>query len=505
MNLLEPSAQGRARRLPVKSGASLAVRAAFAKMLMRSTTYAVAFLCLLAVHASAVQEKKGSSHTSVSAGQPQLSAADSAALRSALTAYDARQPQLAEPVLISLTKKYPLNFEANETLGLLYADSKEFARALPYLERAAHAKQKNAIARANLGAAYLQTGDAAAAVRELTTSVELDPKNGQTQSNLGQALVAEKHPAEAAKAFGAAAALDPANGDVAYNWATALYNSGQNTEAAGVLARIPEAERTDSIESLAGDVAEKQGLYREAADHLQNAARLNPTETNIYAVAVELMRHWSWQPAIQIAQYGIQKYPDSSRLQLAVGIAHYGNAQYNDAAAVFAALLSQEPDNESYGDLLGRSCAAIGDSSVPGCSSLIAFAERHPANAEIAVYAASSILHRPGPEQNLGHAQQLLEQSIRANPRLPDAYYQLAVLQQELTHWDDSAATLRKAIALRPAYAEAHYRLARAYSHMHQPEQAQAEIALQQQYSQQEKDDLNAKLKEVTTFLVASH
>jgi predicted Zn-dependent protease len=503
MNLPGFSAQRRIDLFPALSGVSLVARVLCSKTLIRSAIAAVAFVCLFAVAATSAGPKTDSC-TSASTGQQQLSPADSAALKSALAAYDAGQPKLAEAALLRLTRKYQFNFEANETLGLLYADGKKFTQAVPYLKRAAQAKQGNAIAHANLGAAYLQTGNAAAAVRELTASAKLDPKNTQTQSNLGQALVADKRSAEAAKAFALASALDPANSDLVYNWATALYNAGQNAEAAAVLARIPETERTDSIESLAGDIAEKQGRYKEAVEHIQNAARLNPTEANIYALTVEHMRHWSWQPAIQIAQYGIQKFPDSTRLHLAIGIAHYGHAQYDDAAAVFAELLARQPDNESFGDLLGRSCAAMGNPSVPGCSSLIAFADKHPANAEIAVYAASSILHRPNTEQNLGHAQQLLEQSIRANPRLPDAYYQLAVLQQQLTHWDESVVTLRKAIALLPAYAQAHYRLARAYSHLHQPEQAQAEIALQQRYSQQEKDDLDAKLKEVTTFLTVS-
>jgi tetratricopeptide (TPR) repeat protein len=471
---------------------------------MRCVTAALALVCLLSFDASATQAE-GASHMSSSGGQSQLSPADSAALRSALASFDAGQPQLAEPALLSLAQKYPGNFEANETLGLLYAEKKQYTQAVPYLARAVHGRPGNPIAHSNLGAAYLQTGNITSAIRELTTSAKLDPRNGETQSNLGQALVAGKRPADAARAFGAASALDPADCDLIYNWATALYDAGQNAQAAEVLARIPATKRTDSVESLAGDIAEKQGHYQEAAEHLQNAARLNPTESNIYAVAVELMRHWSWQHAIQTAQYGIQQFPDSTRLQLAAGIAHYGNAQYTDAADIFAALLAREPDNEADGDLLGRSCAAMGDSSTPSCSSLITFAEKHQANAAVAVYAASSILHRPASQQDLGRAQRLLEQSVQADPRLPDAYYQLGVLQQQLTHWDASVSALRQAIALRPAYAEAHYRLARAYSHLHQPEQAQAEIALQQQYSQQAKDELNARLKEVTTFLTASH
>jgi tetratricopeptide (TPR) repeat protein len=78
------------------------------------------------------------------------------------------------------------------------------------------------------------------------------------------------------------------------------------------------------------------------------------------------------------------------------------------------------------------------------------------------------------------------------------------VLDQEETHWQDSTAPLEKAIALNPTLAEAHYRLARAYSHLGRREDAAKEIALQQRYAKEQKDSLDARLKEVTTFLTAT-
>ena len=259
------------------------------------------------------------------------------------------------------------------------------------------------------------------------------------------------------------------------------------------------------MESLWGDVAEKQGQFKEAAEHMQAAAKLNPSEQNVYALAIELLRHWTWQPGAEIAQYGVEHYPESRRMQLTKGIAFYGNGRYAESAVIFGALLKLDPENEDYGSLLGRSCSSLGGDAALQCDTLIAFAGQHPANAQIAVYAALSILHKPNAKDELDQAQQLLEQAIRTDPKLADAYYQLGVLQQQRLQWDRSAASLSKAIELRPAYAEAHYRLARAYSHTNRAELASKEMALQRQYSQQEKDDSNAKLKEVTIFLVASH
>lgn len=434
-----------------------------------------------------------------------MSAEDASSLSLALTECDNGKGTEAKPTLERLARKYPENFAANEALGLLYVDAGDFTRALPLLERGANAKKTDPVAQANLGAAYLQTGNAAAAVTVLQKAVSLDAKNSQTLSNLGQALFQEKQPREAAEAFAKAAALDPDNLDIAYNRAVALHQAGEDVQAEEVLRRVPAASRNAAFESLWGDVAERQGHFVDAANHMQKAARLEPSEPNIYDLAIELLRHWSWQPATEIAQYGVQRFPESRRLRMAEGIAYYGNGRYTESAAIFGELLAADPENQNYGSLLGRSCSSMGGSAAPQCSSLIAFAEKHPANAQIAVYAALSILHGPATNENLDQAQHLLQQAIHVDPKLTEAYYQLGVLQQQRLQWNESEQSLNKAIELRPTFAEAHYRLARAYAHTGRHELAAKEMALQQRYSQQEKAESDAQLKEVTTFLVASH
>ena len=99
-----------------------------------------------------------------------MSASDRADLHAALDAYDQGSLKDAEPKLHALAERYPKNFEANEALGSLYAESGDVQRALPYLQHAAAIAPNQAIARANLGAAWLKLGDPAKAVRELQSS-----------------------------------------------------------------------------------------------------------------------------------------------------------------------------------------------------------------------------------------------------------------------------------------------------------------------------------------------
>ncbi len=434
-----------------------------------------------------------------------MSAADAAALGKALAAYDAGDGAAARPELERLATRYRGSFAANEALGIMYVDGGDVARAVPYLERAATAEKTNAMAQANLGAAYLQVGSLSDAVRVLRRATVLDPTNAPTLSSLGHALFLEKQPGEAAEAFRRAAALDPANTDDAYNCAVALYGARKDSAAVEVMERIPAGQRNEAVEALWGDAEERQGHFKAAVEHMQAAAKLNPNEANTYAVAIELLRHWSWEQALAVTQFGVRQFPESRRLAVANGIAYFGSGKYVEAAGIFGGLLALDPANEDYGSLLGRSCAATGGATALECGSLIAFAEAHPRNAQIDVSAAVSLLHQPAAEQHLDQAQKLLEEAIRNDGRIPEAYYQLGVLQQQRLQWVESAASLKRAIELRPSFAEAHYRLSRAYSHTGEMELARKEIALQQQYAQQEKDETNARLKEVTIFLTASH
>lgn len=474
-------------------------------MLKSTSRLTVSLLCCCVLALCAGAEAQRSDASRGNAHKAAMSSADAASLQRALAAYDAGNGSAAMPELTRLAQKYPDNFQANEALGLLYIDAGNYQQAIPCLERAAAVSGTNAAAQANLGAAYLQAGNNQRAVETLRKAASLEPKNGEVLSNLGHALFLDKQPIEAASAFSRAAEAEPSNADIRYNWAVALHQAGKNAQADKVLRTIPDAQRSAAAESLWGDVAESLGQFKDAAAHMQAAVKLDPTEQNVYDLAVEWLRHWTWQPAQEVAQYGIEHFPNSRRLMLAKGIAFYGGGHYVEAANTFGALLALDPDNEGYGDLLGKSCSAAGGDVAAQCGTLIAFADKHPGNAKIAVYAAASILHGTGQQADLDHAQRLLERAVETEPHLAEAHYQLGVIEQQRLQWEQSVGSLKNAIQLRPDYAEAHYRLARAYSHLHQPDLAAKEIALHQKFAQQEKDESDARLKEVTTFLIASH
>lgn len=439
---------------------------------------------------------------SVAQAQSRLTPVDGQSLAAALQAEDQGNFHDAELILTALIGKHPNNFQIAASLGEVYEEEGKFEQASVVLEKACQLDPSSATALANLGAAYLKLNRNDDAVRALKRAERLDSRNSDTQSNLGIALMQAGQAREAANAFAAAASSRPADDDLLYNWALALYDSGQSGEANKVLLRASNAESSASVQSLLGDISEARKQYQEAVAHYQAAVKINPSEPNLYMLGVEFLRHWTFDAAIQNFEYGTGKYPNSKRMLLALGVARYSNNDYAGAAPIFAQILDANPDDEFVANLLGHNCSLMPDDS-PGCAKLISFAERHPSNAPVATYAAAGILHRPGGQQDLALAGQLLQQAISADEKFPESYYQLGILNQQEGNWQASIDPLERAITLKPDYSQAHYRLALAYSHTNQREKVQTELALRQKYSQQEKDDLNARFKQVTMFLLA--
>ena len=429
-----------------------------------------------------------------------ISPADTVSLRNALADIDAGRPEQAESTLRRLADRYPNDDRVNEALGLIYAETGEVNKAVPYLQRACSSAPQSAVNHANLGTAWLRLGQARDAAVELKMATRLAPRNADAFSKLGQAYMLLHDPAEAARVFSQAVALDPHNSDLLYNFAVALTENGETQRVSQVLDRIPQGEMSDQAESLAGEVEEKLGNYMAAVRHDQSAASKNPSETNLYALCVEFLRHWTWHEARQTAEYGIARYPDSQRMKLALGVALFGAKSFPEAAKVFAGLLRTDTNNSMYADILGRTCGEISGGNAD-CGAIEEFAKKHPENASAAYYAARQILQRPHSTADLSEARTLLQRATAARPPIAEAWYEMGVLDAETTHWQDSAEALKEAIALRPSFTAAHYQLSIAYAHLNRPADRRRELALFQTYSSHEKDEVNARVQQMTIFL----
>lgn len=437
-----------------------------------------------------------------SLAQSPITSADNQSFQRAMQALNAGDAATAQPLLEALQRRHPESFEINESLGLLYAGTGNLQAATPMLRAAASENPQSDVAHANLGTALLKTGHTEDAARELAEAARLNPANAATEEALGQTWMLLKQPAKAASAFEAALPQDGSNPTLLYNAALAHFDAGQAGQAEPLLARMPRAEQSAEAQSLYGDVEERLAHYEEAVKHYQRAVQLAPTEGNLYVLGTEFLRHWTFGAAQTEFEAGVRVFPHSQRMRMGLGVAYYGGGKYDRAIPVFADLLAEYPKNPMYAELLGRTCTVLTEGDQPRCAGLIEYAQQHPKDAILATYAATAILHQPADEARLQQARSLLAGALRADPRLPEAHYGMGLLLQTESQWRQSIPELETAIRLRPEYASAHYRLALALSHTGERERAQTEIRLELKYNQQEHAMVEARLRQVTAFLV---
>ena len=422
--------------------------------------------------------------------------------QSAMAAQDKGDLERAKSILLSLRRNHPGIFAVDESLGMIFVVQEKYAEAIPFLESATREQPGSDVAHANLGAAYFQSKREGEALKEFQQAARLNPQNASTQRSLGELWLNAGKPDHAVEAFQAALRLKPDDLNLEVDCATAMIAANQLNDAQAIVSQLPNAESSAQAHLLWGEIAEKKGEYQNAVMHLSRAAELDPSEPNLWMLAVEFLRHWTFDAAATEFRAAAQRFPESTRMKLGLGAAYFGGARYAEAIPVFAGLLQSDPDNALYAEMLGMACTTVAESAKKDCSTLVSYAESHPRDARTSTFAASMLLTDAATSDQTIVARKLLTTALTADPKLAEAHYQMGLLKQNEGDWTGSAQDLEEAIRLKPDFSQAHYRLALAYWRTGRKQDGQAEMELQKKFSRQEKEDLDKRLHQITTFIV---
>lgn len=272
---------------------------------------------------------------------------------------------------------------------------------------------------------------------------------------------------------------DIASYNDAYNLALTYLEAGATEKSRQVIQALIQRQDKAELHNLLGEVEEHEGHVQQAAEQYEIAARMDPSENNLFDLANELLLHRGFQPALKVLDFSTRKYPKSARLRVGLGVAHYSLGQYDQAIEALCQAVDLDPKDTRALDFLGKMYDVAPDKAGEVDQRLAHFAREYPDNAAANYYYALSLRRRTTGDHSAAanrEAEEFLRKASSLNPSWADPHYQLGLLCDDEARFDEAIREYQVAVKLRPDLATAHYRLAQLYQKRGERESAQAEF-----------------------------
>ncbi|HEX4748154.1 MAG TPA: tetratricopeptide repeat protein [Bryobacteraceae bacterium] len=267
-----------------------------------------------------------------------------------------------------------------------------------------------------------------------------------------------------------ALALAPGNPDLVLATAVAELAAGQIDASLADAHSVPESPQQ---QALLGDIQEKKGDHVAAATAYEKAVQLAPDrEEYRIAFGLELIKHQSFQPAIDLLETSDRLFPKSAKLRTLLGIAQYSAGYTEDAVHSLEDAISLDrtldAPHRCLGEILLQSSAAPSEAaktmlcawSKIVCSALQLRTARRTGDATLTAQAIAELKRAPAESAigrcelgrayewngNLHDARREMEACVRLDPS-PQNHYRLALLYRRL----DEPELAHKEMELRTA------------------------------------------------------
>lgn len=337
---------------------------------------------------------------------------------------------------------------------------------------------------------------------QLTTTQEL-----ALHEHVAELLISHEKYSESLEDLKRAADLDPQRADLQFDLALAQFRAGRLGDALESAEKCKELGDSADLEDLLGDIQESRGDNLAAVKSYQAAVALAPNEEKYrLSLAVELIRHDSFEPARVALKQAEELQPNSWRVQLALGmVEHFGGT--DDAATKYllrAAELAPQPEEalQYLGDIQMDRASAPAPAAV---AKLCQYADSQPRDGRMAYYCGAVLFRRDYVMGDKTRAAEILRRLRASVARLPkdDAapHCQLGKAYRWLERWPEALGESEVCARLDPESADAHYRLAQIYERMKQPEKQRREIKLYEAASTRVADENARREATMKTFL----
>jgi tetratricopeptide (TPR) repeat protein len=216
---------------------------------------------------------------------------------------------------------------------------------------------------------------------------------------------------------------------------------------------------------------------------LQEAIRANPqVESNYTDLGNLLLSTQNFSEAALVLEAARSKFPTSAQPALSAGVAYYGLRRFSDAVTAFLAAARLDPDAEQPIVFLTRMPENWADRKDDIVAVFTKYAKTHP---------RSALAHFALGRATADVAE--LRQAIKLNPKVADIHIEVGTILESKRDFAGAIASFRRAAELAPKNPIPHYRLSRLYARTGDSAQADAQRALHEKLSAEEKAELDRR------------
>jgi tetratricopeptide (TPR) repeat protein len=295
--------------------------------------------------------------------------------------------------------------------------------------------------------------------------------------------------ADAADEMRRALALSPGDSGLLLATAAAELPAGRLEDA---LKHALAGGNSAVARSLIGDIQEKRGQYLEAAKAYQTAIALAPDrEQYRLALALELVQHHTFEPAIAVLEQAAPLFPISARIRTLLGVAQYAVGHYAEAESALTDALAIDPRLEPVYRYLAQ--IALESPSAPLGRTLAAACGW---NAIVCSALKSRVAHETGDAAMREEAVAGLKQAPAENGI---ARCELGRVYQSGGEWTQARAEMESCVRLDPT-PQNHYRLGLVYNRLGLEDLAREQMELRNALAGRMTEEIARREKAVQVF-----
>ena len=323
-----------------------------------------------------------------------------------------------------------------------------------------------ASARSELGAALLEAGMLSEAEAELTAASNLEPTNSESVVRLARVYLARKD----------------------------LPAAGRTLESA-----VARGVEVASVYALLADVYERSGHPENAIPAMRLAIQRDP-QSEKYRFAYGLMLANAYAPAAAVIRLeeALKSFPNSSPLWFALGLAHFKNQNNEKADEAFRHSLELNPNIAPALAYRGMIRVTLG-AATEGITLYEKALQVDPKITVVHYLIAEALVKQADADQ--ARIESHLKRAVESDATFTPARISLGKLFMRTGRWDAAAAELEQVIKLDPSLADAYYQLGRSYVRLKRTAEAQSAMATFKRLSETQKERESKELQEVVKRL----